>query len=102
MDKTSPSSSFQNHHITFDPILKEKVAVSEALWVFEVAQDDLSLRACDGIISSVFQKMLSDSNVEKLLTMSRQKTSRVLQDILGPLLSQWLATKLSRPLYSII
>ena len=102
MDKTSPSSSFQNHHITFDPILKEKVAVSEALCVFEVAQDDLSLRACNGIISSVFQKMFSDSNVEKLLTMSRQKASHVLQDVLGPLLSQWLATKLSRPLYSII
>ena len=57
VDKPSPSSS-PNYHITFDPILKEKVAVSEALWVFEVAQDALSLSACDGI-SSVFQKFFS-------------------------------------------
>ena len=59
-DKTSPSSS-QNHHITFDLTLKEKVSDLEALWVFKVAQDDLSLGACDEI-PSLFQKMFPDSN----------------------------------------
>ena len=94
MEKTLPSSS-RKHHITFEPTLKEKVSASEALWVFKVAQDDLSLRGCDGI-PSLFQKMFPGSNVGKSLTMSKQKASYVLQDRLGPLLSQWLATKLKK------
>ena len=48
-----------------------------------------------------FKNFFPDSNVAKSLTMSRQKASYVLQDGLGPLLSQWLAIKLSKPLYSI-
>ena len=76
MDKTSPSPS-QNHHITFDRTLKETVSTSEALWVFKVAQDGLSLKACDGILSLLL-KMFPDSNVVKSLIMNRQKASYVL------------------------
>ena len=50
---------------------------------------------CDGI-PSLFQKMSPNSNMAKSLTMSRLMASYVLQDGLGPLLSQWLATTLKR------
>ena len=61
-----------NHHITFDPILNEKVSALETLWGSELHRGDLSLRACDDI-PSLFQKMFPDSNVAKSRTMSRQK-----------------------------
>ena len=78
VDKTSPSS-FENHRITFDLTLKEKVSTSEVVSMFKVAQDDLNLRACDGI-PSLFQKTFPHLNVVKSLTMSIQKASYVLRD----------------------
>ena len=79
-----------HHHpqttISFDPILKEQISASKALWVF-------SLRACTGI--PCFKKCF-------LIQMWQNhslwvyKKHHVLQDGLGSLLSHWLATKLKK------
>ena len=68
-----------HHSKTTASHLKEKVSTSEVVSMFKVAQDDLNLRACDGI-PSLFQKTFPHLNVVKSLTMSIQKASYVLRD----------------------
>ena len=72
---------------------KDKVSAAEAMWLFKIAQGDLSLRDSDDA-SALFQAMFSDSEIAKDFTMGRSKASYVLQDGLGPLLATWLCKKL--------
>ena len=50
-----------------DACLKDEVSAAEALWMFKVAHDDLSLADCDGA-PALFQCMFSNSGISKALT----------------------------------
>ena len=49
----------------------KKISSAEAAWMFKVAEQDHSLRSCDGV-PKIFQTILSDDNIAKGFTMSRR------------------------------
>ena len=75
--------------------LTEKAAAAEAKWIFKLAESDMSLRSCDHL-SDTFYSMFSDSEIEKQLSMARQKASNIIQDRIGPLLENNFRCSLSK------
>ena len=67
-----------------DASQKDKIISAEAIWMFKVAEQDYSLRSCDGV-PKLFETMFSDSNIGKGFTMSTQKTLHIVFDGVGPL-----------------
>lgn len=77
------------------PSLQEKVSAAEAMWIFKIAEEDMTLRDSDNT-PKLFQAMFPDSQVAKAFTMGRSKASYILQDGLGPLLSKWLCQTVAK------
>ena len=69
----------------------KKISSAEAAWMFKVAEQDHSLRSCDGV-PKIFQTILSDDDIAKGFTMSRQKVSYVPLDGLGLVLGKRLCS----------
>ena len=67
---------------------------AEAMWMFNVEEQDYSLRSCDGV-PKLFQTTFSDSNIAKGFTMSRQKASYIVSDGRAPLLGKRLCNDIA-------
>lgn len=93
--KPSTDSTKSQQCISIDPSLKDKVSAAEAMWLFKVAENDLSFRDCSST-PKLFQNMFPDSDICKRFTMSKDKASYVLQDGLSPLLSEWLCESVKK------
>ena len=52
------------------------------MWMFKVAEQDHFLRSCDGV-PNLLETILSDSDIAKRFTISRQKSSYVASYGLG-------------------
>ena len=73
---------------------KDKISSAEAVWMFKVAEQNYSLRSCDGV-PKLFLTMFSDSNIAKGFTVSRQKASYIVFDGLGPFLGKRLCNDIT-------
>ena len=73
--------------VSLDNTLDNKVTVAEAMWLFKVAEKDLSLRDCNHT-PQLFQNMFPDSEISLKFSMSKDKVSYVFQDGLRPLLRE--------------
>ena len=91
---SSTSTSCPPKKVFLGISLQEKVTAAEAMWLFKIAEEDMTLRDCDNV-PALFQRMFSDSEIAKAFTMGRSKASYVLQDGLGPLLAKWLCENVS-------
>ena len=67
------------------PLIQKKIS-AEALCLYKIAEEDFSLQSCDDL-NLLFRKMFLDSGIAERFTLSRQKTSYVICDVLSPLLS---------------
>ena len=70
--------------VLLDPALSEKIAATEAKWIFKLAESDMSLRSSDHM-RNTFQSMFSGSKTAKQFSMTRQKALYLIQDGIGPL-----------------
>ena len=59
-----------------------KISSVQAMWMFIVTEQDHSCRFCGGV-RKLFQNILSDSDISKEFTISRQMVSYVASDGLG-------------------
>ena len=66
-----------------------KISSVQAMWMFIVTEQDHSWRFCGGV-RKLFQNILSDSDISKEFTISRQMVSYVASDGLRLLLGKRL------------
>ena len=83
--------------VGLDNTLDNKVTAAEAMWLFKVAEKDLSLRDCNHM-PQLFQNMFPDSKISQKFSMSKDKASYVFQYGLPPLLGEKICQAVHRNL----
>ena len=83
--------------VGLDNTLDNKVTAAEAMWLFKVAEKDLSLRDCNHM-PQLFQNMFPDSKISQQFSMSKHKASYVFQHGLPPLFGEKICQAVHRNL----